>query len=100
MNRITVGKARGKLKIQDNGKTPEPMKFGEDAVTAIGLCAVCLMLLVPVSRDLPEPSDAVAVMSTGVEQLREIDEPALYQPEEDSIFDYIGRMFAGLLFGE
>ena len=97
MHRITVGKGRGKSKIPEE-RAPEPMRFGEDAITAIGLCAVCLMLLVPVSRDLPD--DAVAVMSTGVEELREIDEPALYQPEDDSVFDYIGRLFAGLLFGE
>ena len=53
MYRITVGKGRGKSKIPEE-RAPEPMRFGEDAVTAIGLCAVCLMLLVPVSRDLPD----------------------------------------------
>lgn len=99
MQHITVGKGREKTKKNESAVS-EARKFGEDAITAIGLCAVCLMLLVPVSRDLPEVPDAVAVMSTGVEEIREIDEPVLYQPEEASIFDSIGRMFAGLLFGE
>jgi len=100
MNRITVGRARGKSKNTECTPKTESVRFGEDAVTAIGLCAVCLMLLIPVSRERTEPADAVAVMSTGVEEIRSIDEPALYQPEEESVFDYIGRMFAGLLFGE
>jgi len=63
-----------------------------------------LMLLVPVSRDTAPQPDAVSVMSTGVygyrEVLQEIDEPASADSEDDSVFDAIGRMFAGLLFGE
>ncbi|MBQ2727206.1 MAG: hypothetical protein IJF78_16005 [Clostridia bacterium] len=104
MNHITVGKVRGKSKKEEPVRERDGSRFGEDAVTAIGLCAVCLMLLVPVSRDTAPQSDAVAVMSTNAgeyrEVLQEIDEPASAASAEDSVFDYIGRMFAGLLFGE
>ncbi len=104
MNHITVGKVRGKSNGTENVRQRERSRFSEDAVTAIGLCAVCLMLLVPVSRETPPQPEAVAVMSTNVtgyrEVLQEIDEPASAPAEDDSVFDYIGRMFAGLLFGE
>lgn len=104
MGHITVGKVREKSNTQECVKQKAVSKFGEDAVTAIGLCAVCLMLLVPVSRETTPQPDAVAVMSSGVEGyrevLQEVDEPASAASEEDSVFDYIGRMFAGLLFGE
>lgn len=104
MNHITVGKVRGKSNKEEPVLERAVSGFSEDAVTAIGLCAVCLMLLVPVSRDVPAQPDAAAVMSTAVtgyrEVLREIDEPASAASEEESVFDTIGRMFAGLLFGE
>ena len=104
MNHISVGKAREKSKMQACEMRKEVSRFSEDAVTAIGLCAVCLMLLVPVSREASPVPDAVAVMSSGVEGyrevLRETDEPVSADSEEESVFDYIGRMFAGLLFGE
>jgi len=104
MNHISVGKERTKSKTAEPSREREVSKFSEDAVTAIGLCAVCLMLLVPVSRDTAPQPDAVSVMSTGVygyrEVLQEIDEPASADSEDDSVFDAIGRMFAGLLFGE
>lgn len=100
MNRITVGKERRKSNAP---QVTERNTFREDAVTALGLCAVCLMLLVPVNREVQKPDNAVAVMSSSVdgyrEVLREADEPALSVESDDSIFDYIGRMFAELLFG-
>lgn len=107
MNRITVGTVREK---SNNETKEQPVLyksgFGEDAVTALGLCMLCLMLLIPVSRDVDSgmTEDAVAVMSTNVsdarEVLREIDEPASADPGEDSVFDYIGELFAHLIFGE
>lgn len=103
MNHITVGCARRKSKMSERHteKQTETSRFGEDAVTALGLCMLCLMLLIPVSRDAEMADDAVAVMSTAVsdrETLREIDEPA--SAEEESVFDYIGELFAHLIFGE
>ena len=104
MNRITVGCVRRKSKLPENAeKHAEKSRFGEDAVTALGLCMLCLMLLIPVSRDAKMADDAVAVMSTAVsgrETLREIDEPASADTAEDSVFDYIGELFAHLIFGE
>jgi len=97
MNRITVGKERRK---SNPPQVTERNTFREDAVTALGLCAVCLMLLVPVNREVQKPDNAVAVMSGNVDGvLREADEPTLSVESDDSVFDYIGRMFAELLFG-
>ena len=45
MNHISVGKERTKSKTAEPSREREVSKFSEDAVTAIGLCAVCLMLL-------------------------------------------------------
>ena len=65
---------------------------------------LCLMLLLPVSRDAERAEEAVMVMSTAAaesrESLREIDEPALAAPEEESVFEWIGELFAHLIFGE
>ena len=103
MNRITVGHQRQKSKAAESAEK-RTSGFGEDAVTAIGLCMLCLMLLIPVSRDAERAEEAVMVMSTGVSQtresLREIDEPALAAPGDESVFDWIGELFAHLIFGE
>lgn len=105
MNHITVGCVRRKSNEAEKCESnAEKSHFAEDAVTAVGLCMLCLMLLVPVSRDAKIADDAVAVMSAAVETeretLREIDEPASADTGETSVFDYIGELFAHLIFGE
>ena len=104
MNHITVGCVRQRSKqAETSEKQPVKSSFGEDAVTALGLCMLCLMLLIPVSRDAETAGDAVPVMSTAVssdrETLREIDEPASADSGGNSVFDYIGELFAHLIFG-
>ena len=97
MNRITIGRVREKSKTQEKIQ-PERVSFREDIVAALGLCALCLMFLVPVSGEEAMADEAVAVMSGAVQEYRDGDEPAGADAEDESVFDRIGRMFASLLF--
>ncbi len=91
----------GKPRRKKSTSTPE------QAVFVLGLVLMCCMLALPLfdrGADSSFEYDAVAVMGNAVEETREeiqipdtVDTSA---EEEWSFYDYIGRLFAGLIFGE
>ena len=95
----------------DDMKTATGRRDGERLLFSLGILAVALCLAVPVSRSgVPEtegtadPRAAVAVMSTAADDgegnIRDrTGDKAASANTEESVFDVIGRFFAGLITG-
>lgn len=90
---------------------PERQMDGERLLFSLGILALALCLAVPVSRSggsrtegMADPRAAVAVMSTaasdGEGEVRDqTGDKAASADAEESVFDVIGRFFAGLITG-
>ncbi len=103
MSKITVGRKRN----TDAHRVDSYRREG-NILFAVGIAVMCIMLILPMTgKDTAVNSfgeDAVAVMSNGVvnearEELARPDKDTSAQ-EEWSIYDYIGQMFAELIFGD
>lgn len=114
MSKLTMGRTRKKSKPEENGR-PSAMpvrREAADAVFVFGAAAVCVMLALPMvaeERPAPREEPAVMVMSGAVEaqgtipdgKREELVTPSNTEFEEEwNFYDYIGELFAGLLFGQ
>lgn len=96
MNNLISGRKRPQI-------TTEKRTVLSDIMFYLGLCLMCVMLVIPLSgkTEDSETQKAVPAMSTGVAEREELsypEEPA--SAEEWSFFDSIGELFAELIFGK
>lgn len=110
MNKISIGRARKKSKEEMISRVGGHGRAA-DAVFVFGAAAVCVMLTLPLlpssaePRSLPLEETAVMVMSGAVQtaempEREELLMPSNAEEEEWNFYDYIGELFAGLLFGQ
>ena len=112
MNKIQMGRTRKKSNGNEIASvSAENRRVAADAVFVLGAAAVCVMLTLPLlpssaePRAVPLEETAVMVMSGAVQtsELPEREElvmPSNAEEEEWNFYDYIGELFAGLLFGQ
>ncbi len=92
--KISVGKHK---KTQNNSTYPEKIVF------TVGIVLMCAILLSPLSRveENPFAEEAVLVMSAAdKEKIMIPDDKAASSEKKWSFYDYIGELFANLIFGE
>ncbi len=95
--KITIGKSKTQQKHTDGTE-----KF----IFVLGLMLMCAMLAFPLWKEDGDSfsSDAVAVMGTVSDESAEVikmpENTSASTEERWSFYDYIGELFAGLLFGE
>lgn len=103
--KLTIGRTR-KAEIKTEDSAPH-----SDLLTVIGLCTMCLMLILAMrptdGTSTVDYDEAVAVMSTAVGNSAETEREELVLPDkkassvgEDSVFETIGEFFASLITGE
>ncbi len=95
--KITIGKSKTQQKHTDST---------EQFIFALGLMLMCAMLVFPLWRKDSDSfsSDAVAVMGNMSDESAEViktpENTSASTEERWSFYDYIGELFAGILFGE
>lgn len=100
MSRLTVGK-----KQRSTVEVPDHSREG-NFLFILGTVVICVMLSVPMMNiykaEYVTYDDAVPVMSSGIEEREETAKSDLNTSaaEKWSIYDYIGEMFADLIFGD
>lgn len=103
MSKLSIGKGRAKTA---EGKIDKNREREGKTLFVIGCTLVCLMLIPAVSTDRSGGSNydtAIPVISGAVENREELQSPAKdtsAETKEWSVYDYIGQMFADLLFGD
>ena len=88
----------GKYKKQRQGNA-----FPERIVFILGIILMCAVLIAPMSKaeDDPFVHEAVLVMSSvDKEEIMLPDDEATLSEKKWSFYDYIGELFANLIFGE
>ena len=100
MSRLTVGKKqRNTLEVSDHSREG-------NILFILGTVVICVMLSVAMMNinkaEHVSYDDAIPVMSSGVEGMYDkSDEDMKTSTEEKwSVYDYIGEMFAELIFGD
>ena len=103
MSKLSIGKSR--RNCEKENITPENDKEAK-MFFVIGCILVSLMLIPSVdtaNNDYTEGDTAVQVLSSAVEAVDEIKqstEDVSAESKTWSVYDYIGQMFAQLLFGD
>jgi hypothetical protein len=99
MSKLTVGISHGNtVNVSDHSREGRMLYI-------LGIIVICVMLTLPMMTEKPVDNvsydDAVQVMSGGVEGMDDKrDEDMNTSTEEKwSLYDYIGEMFAELIFG-
>jgi len=103
MSKITVGKTR-----KSNVAVTSDHHREGNFLFAVGIVVMCIMIALPMRNtnktNSYNLSDATPVMSSGVMNIEreELSKPDKVTSAEDkwSIYDYIGEMFADLIFGD
>ena len=100
MSKLTVGKRRDTV-VNATDHSREG-----NSLFILGIAVICVMLSLPMvhgkSTENMSYDDAVPVMSSGVAEREELNKPDrdTSANERWSIYDYIGEMFADLIFGD
>lgn len=108
MEKLTIGRKR-KTDIKNYSSAHYP-----ELLSAIGISTMCIMLMLSIisaagssSAKTGSTSDAVAVMSSAVEETVEKKREELVMPdkkasamEDESLFETIGKFFADLILSE
>ena len=101
MSKLSIGKGRKTTEKNGNDSGKEARIF-----FVIGCVLVCFMLIPAVGTDKSIRNNydtAIPVISGAVESREELEEPTKdtsTETKEWSVYDYIGQMFAELLFGD
>lgn len=92
-----------KIIIGKRKKTQNKLASPEGGVFILGIVLMCAILLGPIARAEEDPfaEEAVLVMSGGErEEVMLPGDKAASAEEKWSFYDYIGELFADLIFGE
>ena len=90
-----------KMKIGNGRNVKKDGVTGEGIIFTVGIIFMCLVLVFPISMSHSEQNsaDAVEVMAT-FEEVHLPNDTEASVNEKWSFYDYIGKMFAELIFGE
>lgn len=92
-----------KISVGKHKKTKTKYAYSEKIVFTVGIILMCAILLSPLSRaeENPFAEEAALVMSTSEREKVIIPEDKAASSEKRwSFYDYIGELFASLIFGE